>query len=186
MLMRRFPSSLAGRTGHLLGMPYRTGLTSGRGGDWTLESVFRVTAELRHSIYIGAEGEVGGLVSAAPAAIDIAAGTPELTQQHGVVYGAAAVGGVRTLIGPAVLSVELAVGGRGVAHSFAASVMGQRHSYDLSSAELVVEPRVRAEVWLSPFASTGVTVGANTIELGDWMAGLYLGLHTRAFGGHAN
>jgi hypothetical protein len=29
----------------------------------------------------------------------------------------------------------------------------------------------------------GAAVGANVLERGDWLAGLYLGLHSRAYGG---
>ena len=31
--------------------------------------------------------------------------------------------------------------------------------------------------------TAGVTVGSNVLDRGDWMAGVYLGAHSRAFAG---
>jgi hypothetical protein len=47
----------------------------------------------------------------------------------------------------------------------------------------VVEARARGELWLSPWITAGATVGASVLDRGDWMAGVYLGVHSRAFAG---
>ena len=47
----------------------------------------------------------------------------------------------------------------------------------------VVEARARAELWVSPWLTAGVSVGSNVLEKNDWMAGLYFGIHSRAFAG---
>jgi hypothetical protein len=73
---------------------------------------------------------------------------------------AAAVGGVRERPGRAVVSLELAVGARGIVHAFRTRCDGVIGEQELGDAVLVVEPRVRVEAWSS--------------------AGAFIGLHTRA------
>jgi hypothetical protein len=45
----------------------------------------------------------------------------------------------------------------------------------------VVEARARAEVWVSPWLTAGVTLGSNVLDRNDWMAGAFVGVHSRAF-----
>lgn len=182
---RRFGDWAIGRMPHImieLGSAFRrmpSAVASG-GADMDVGSVFRLSGELRHHIYLGAEGELGGQAAFAPADPTVMPGM--WSQRHGVMYGAAAIVGVRVSTGRAVLSPELAVGGRGVIYPFNVRDSGVTHEHDLELGRLVIEPRVRGEVWLSPYVSGGLTVGANTVARGDWMAGVFLGLHTRAFG----
>ena len=51
------------------------------------------------------------------------------------------------------------------------------------STDAIVEARGRAELWLAPWFTVGGAIGASLIDRGDWMAGLYLGVHTWAYAG---
>jgi len=47
----------------------------------------------------------------------------------------------------------------------------------------LLEARGRAELWLAPWFTVGGAIGASLIDRGDWMAGVYLGVHTWAYAG---
>jgi hypothetical protein len=49
--------------------------------------------------------------------------------------------------------------------------------------DAIFEARGRAELWLAPWFTVGAAIGASLIDRGDWMAGLYLGVHTWAYAG---
>jgi len=189
-LVRRMPSTLSLRGGTLVRagerFHYRMRLSGERTGDTSVDFVLRIGGEVRPGVYIGAEGEVGGVAAFAPVDVAVnegASGVPLFAQRHGFVAGAAAFGGVRERAGRAVVSLELAVGVRDIVHAFRVRYDGVTGEQDLDDAVLVVEPRVRVEGWLSPYVTGGVVAGANAIELGDWSAGVFIGLHTRAFDG---
>jgi hypothetical protein len=189
-VFRHMPStlSLRGGTLHRSGerFPYRMRLSGARTGDSAVDFVLRIGGEVRPGVYVGAEGEVGGVAAFAPVDVAVdagASGVPQFAQRHGFVDGAAGYVGVRERAGRAVVSLELAVGARGIVHAFRVRYAGVTGEQDLDDVMLVVEPRVRVDAWLSPYVTGGVEVGANAVELGDWSGGVFIGLHTRAFDG---
>jgi hypothetical protein len=56
-------------------------------------------------------------------------------------------------------------------------------SQQTESTDGILEARGRAELWLAPWFTVGGAIGASIIDRGDWMAGLYLGVHTWAYAG---
>ncbi len=70
------------------------------------------------------------------------------------------------------IGVELAGGWRGLRYR---SGMDDVHTY-------VAEPRVRGQLRIGAQLSLGAVAGATLGDRGSWMAGLYLGVHSRAFG----
>lgn len=54
------------------------------------------------------------------------------------------------------------------------------HARDYSVA---VEPRARADLWLSPWATVGAFAGTDIAQPGSRVLGVYVGGHTRAFDG---
>lgn len=70
------------------------------------------------------------------------------------------------------IGVELAGGWRGL--RFRGGI-DDVHSY-------VAEPRVRGQLRIGEQLSLGAMAGASIAERGSWMAGLYLGVHSAAFG----
>lgn len=53
----------------------------------------------------------------------------------------------------------------------------------ISQTRGIVEARARGELWLNPWITAGAIMGASVVDQGDWMAGLYVGFHSRAFAG---
>jgi hypothetical protein len=116
----------------------------------------RFTRMFRHGFWLGGEAETG-----------------VLAEPGSNLAGAYGVAGVRGTIGTRVaLAVELATGPRWV-----------RYASELDDvAKLIAEPRVRAEVWVYPQWTLGTAIGS-TLGGGDvWMAGIYVGLHSRPYG----
>jgi len=107
------------------------------------------------SLYVGGEAETGRL---------------DATGSN--LAGAYAIAGVQHLADYGSLAAEFAAGWRSL-----------RFSLDNDGAStLVLEPRLRAEIWMSSQLSLGATTGATLGEQGGWMAGLYLGIHSHLSG----
>ena len=128
---------------------------------------FRIAMNLAHGFYAGIDGELGGLTEAG-----VLTG---VAPSSGVVVAGALVAGARTTIGPAAFALEGAVGGLAVIYGVDGAT--------IDSGRPLAELRGRAELWLDPWITGGAVVGTSVLESQDWMFGLYLGLHSRAFGG---
>jgi len=150
-------------------------------------STLRATLGLSHGLYAGAEVDLGGLVAPGRAATEMmssgAFGEPELRQDGGFVVDSLATVGIRGAGHAGAVAVELSGGMRALSYGFHSSY----HDCVTGSSVLVYAPvaeaRARGELWLSPWLTAGVTVGTSVLESRAWMGGLYLGVHTRAFGG---
>jgi hypothetical protein len=155
--------------------------------DTALMSVIRVGVGVRGRTYAAAELELGGLTSPAAATAEMTTsgsfGSPTVVQERGFAIGGVGVVGYRATLGKASLAVEGAAGVRSVQYHFASAYQDCAQTTSISDTRGVVEARVRAETWLGPWISAGATVGSSVISRGDWMAGAYLGFHSRAFGG---
>ena len=147
----------------------------------------RGSIDLAHGIYAGLEGELGTLVTPASASAEMMTtgtfGSPEISQGHGLVLGGFAVAGVRGAVRHASLGVELAGGVRSVQYSFDSAYHDCQQSTTITATSPVVEARARAEMFLGPWLTAGATVGTSVIAQHDWLAGIYLGVHSRAYGG---
>lgn len=69
------------------------------------------------------------------------------------------------------LGVEMATGWRGLRYEAGGA---QEH-------RLILEPRVRGQLWIADQWTLGGAIGARLGMEGEWMAGLYLGVHSQAF-----
>jgi hypothetical protein len=141
----------------------------------------------RHGLYGMMEGEIGGIVGGSGASTEMAAtgtfGAPQLEQHGGLVVGGYAVAGARAALGRGTVAVELAGGLRARMYNFDSTYHGCETSSTVSVSRGVVDARVRGELWNGPWFALGATAGANLLERGDWMMGVYFGLHSRAFAG---
>jgi hypothetical protein len=164
-----------------------TGPDGGRNADTAVLTKLRVGVGAGRWLYLGGELGVGGLVEAAPAAAEMTSagifGTPEIAQRGGVVADVLGFVGARGSAGNAVLSVELAGGVRSVGYRFESQYKSCEQSAFVTTVAGIAEARARAEWWLSPRFAAGAVAGASVIERGSWTAGVYVGFHTRAFGG---
>ena len=191
--MRSFPSALGGSTGSIQhgaeAFSYRVVMPTSDGAqrDVAVMSNLRVGFGISRHLYSGLEIEFGGLASPASANAEMTStgtfGSPNVEQQHGIVAGVAAIGGYRISGGRGSLAIEGAGGERSVSYHFASAYHDCETSSTITAMRTVVEARARAELWLSPWVTAGVSVGSNVLQQSDWNAGLYLGLHTRAFAG---
>jgi hypothetical protein len=191
--MRQFASGLPQQQGQvthgLESFSYRVVMPQSQGApiDTAMTTTLRIGVIPAHGFYTAIESELGGLTSPASASTEMMStgtyGGPQLAQQGGVVIGAYGVAGVRGTLGRATLAVEGAGGVRSTRYHFDSTYHACESTSTIAVTRGVVEARARAEVWAGPWFTFGATVGANLAERGDWLAGLYLGLHSRAFAG---
>lgn len=142
-------------------------ISPARGRATALASALRIGLDIGSHGYLAFEGELGGAATSGELAMLSTGGT--FVGGYGVI-GARAGGSTATL------SAELAAGVRDISD-------GRNDRMAVSTASGVLEARVRGEVWLTPWISAGATVGSSLVDRGDWMAGFYIGVHARAFGG---
>lgn len=112
------------------------------------------TLGMRHRTYIGGELEAGSLDS-----------------RGSSTAGAYGVLGIDLPFAAGAFSAEVASGWRSVRYS--------TETDELTS--LVIEPRLRASVWLSPQTSLAVTGGMTLDDQPVYMAGVMFGIHSNLF-----
>lgn len=161
--------------------------SGGRELDTAVLSTLRATLGLRHGLYGAAEIDLGGLTRAAHTGTEMmnagALGTPDLRQDGGFVVDSLATLGVRGATHFGSLGAELSGGLRAVSYGFYSTYFDCIRPTSVMAYAPVAEARARGELWLSPWLTAGVTVGTSVIDARTWMGGVYLGVHTRAFGG---
>lgn len=193
-IVRRFGSLLDGQAGTVThgseAFAYRvaTPVAAGhRSLDTAVLSTMRGSIALPGGLYSALELDLGGLARAGQASTEMmstgAFGAPELQQRRGFVVDSLGAIGVRGAIHSGAIGVELAGGMRAVSYHFHSSYHNCEQMTTLTEVAPVAEARVHGEVWISPWLTAGATAGTSVIEGHTWMAGLYVGVHTRAFGG---
>jgi hypothetical protein len=189
--VRQFPSALGAREGSvshgLESFAYRiVAPEQVATRDTAATASLRVSTSLRRGVYVGVEGEIGGLTTIAPVRTEMTTsgtyGSPQLAATRGMMLGGLGLVGLRGATRFGTLSLEGAGGMRDVRYTFASSYHGCETTSTIGATLAVLEARGRGELWLSPWLSAGATIGASLIDRGDWMAGFYLGVHTRSFG----
>jgi hypothetical protein len=121
-----------------------------------------VTFEVVRPLYLGLEVEIGmsdvGTVDASSRAVRV---------------GGFGLVGLHVPLGPLAISGELAAGGRLV----------ETLRSDPIDGDGVLEARVRAMLWLTPWLTGGGVLGTSLVNEGEWMAGVQLSFHSWSFGG---
>jgi hypothetical protein len=190
-LVRRFPTLLDHQTGSVVhgveSFTYHVLQPAGvRRLDTAVMSSLRGSVGLSRAVYAGIEVDFGGVTRHGTAATEMSAGvfgSPELRQGGGLLVDSLGVVGLHAAVGSGGVGVELAGGLRAVSYGFQSSYHDCRQSTSVTALAAVGEARARGELWLGPWLTAGVTVGTSVLEPGAWMGGVYLGVHTRAFGG---
>lgn len=188
--VRQFDSMLPGKTGHVshdgASFAFRTVMAPNEAAqDVAVTSSLRVGFGLPRGLYAGGELELGGLVAPAAANAEMmtGAGGPSIDQGRGLVVGGFAVAGIRGDMRRGSLAIEGAAGGRAVSYRFASAYYDCAESAAITASRGVVEARARGELFLNPWITAGATMGSNVLARGEWMGGVYLGFHSRAFAG---
>jgi hypothetical protein len=190
-LVRRSPSLLGGQIGRVShgveSFTYHMSQPSGaRRFDTAVVSSLRATIGLSHAVYGGVELDLGSVYPPRGDAETTSAGafgSPDRPPRHGLLADALGVAGVRAGNGFGALGVELAGGVRAVSYAFRSSYHDCWQSTSVGALAAVVEARVRGELWVTPWLTAGAAVGTSVLERGAWLGGLYLGVHSHAFGG---
>jgi len=193
-IVRQFGSLLDGQTGTVThgseAFAYRVATPVGSGHrslDTAVLSTMRGSMALAGGMYAALELDLGGLARAGQASTEMmssgAFGAPELQQRRGFVVDSLGAIGVRGAMHSGAIGVELAGGMRAVSYHFHSSYHDCEQLTTLTEFAPVAEARVHGELWISPWFTAGVTAGTSVIEGHTWMGGLYVGVHTRAFGG---
>lgn len=191
-LVRRFPSLLDHQTGSVShgveSFAYRVVQPGGgRSLDTAVVSQMRASIAVTHALYGGLEVDLGGVTQPARASTEMmttgAFGSPDLQQDQGLLVDGLGVVGVHGALGFGGIGVELAGGVRAVSYSFHSSYHDCQQATSVSALAAVGEARARGELWISPWLTAGAMVGTSVLERHAWMGGVYLGVHSRAFGG---
>jgi hypothetical protein len=192
VLVRQFASRLDGQTGTfshgIESFTYRAIASAPRRVlDTAVLSTLRASLALPHGLYTAAEVDLGGIAAPGRAATEMMSsgvfGDPQLRQDGGFVVDSLASVGLRGSGRAGALAVELSGGVRAVSYGFHSTYHDCVAGSSVVTFGPIAEARVRGELWLSPWLTAGVTVGTSVLESRTWMGGLYLGVHTRAFGG---
>lgn len=123
-----------------------------------LTTSMRFTGRTRWDTFLGVEAEVGKLL-----------GHPMSN-----IAGAYGVGGLRHELDRVRIGVEVVTGRRWARYD----LKYQRTDDDV----WITEPRVRADLFLSPRWTLGAAAGATLSDRTVWMAGVYLGVNSSDFG----
>jgi hypothetical protein len=155
--------------------------------DTAVVSDIRGGVGLGHGVYVGIDAELGGLAAPAQAGTEMMStgtyGSPEITQGRDMMLVMTGIVGVRGTTKHGALGVEAAGGVRSVRYAFDSAYHDCNQTTTIETNKAIVEARARAELWLGPWITAGATVGTSVISQGDWLAGVYLGVHSQAFGG---
>jgi len=191
-LVRRFPSLLGHQTGSVThgveSFAYRVVQPAGvRRLDTAVLSSLRGSVGLSRAVYGAIEVDLGGVTRPGTAATEMTStgvfGSPDLQQGHGVLVDSLGVVGLHAAVGFGGVGVELAGGLRAVSYSFHSSYHDCRQLTSVTALAAVGEARARGELWLGPWLTAGIAIGTSVLERNAWMGGVYLGVHSRAFGG---
>lgn len=144
-------------------------------------AALRLALALPAPLYVGADLELGGLVSDAGADVEmIGAAGPSMSAHRTLYLGAGGVAGLRGQLGRAGLAAEMVAGVRDVSLSVesqhGACITSETHH--LTAA--FVEPRVRVDVWLTPWITIAGFAGSD-LDGDSKMVGASLAFHLRAF-----
>jgi hypothetical protein len=188
--VRQFGSRLGSHAGTVShgteSFSYRMVMPESGGLDTAVTSAMRLGIGMPHGLYAGAEAELGG-ISARGGTVEMQApgvfGTPQLDASTGMYIGLLGIAGLRGSAGRATFGLEAAGGVRTERYRFASTYHNCETTSAIVVSEAVVEARARAELWLNPWITAGVSLGTSVVDRNDWLAGAYFGFHTRAFAG---
>jgi hypothetical protein len=140
---------------------FRTGesapQSAGFEGGTAVSSSIRFTGRTRWNTFLGVEAEAGALVGYSMSNL----------------AGAYGIAGAHQDFSRLRLGVEVVGGRRWVRYG---------GGYDSDPSTWIAEPRVRADLWLGSQATIGAAAGATLSDHHVWMAGVYVGVCSSAFG----
>ena len=171
------------------GMPYSYRLTSVPEVDSTVVANalgLRMSATVRGKYYVGAEEELGALTRSPRIAVEPLATSgmvPAMSTSAGLYMGARGLVGVQGSVDRVTLAGELDVGIRMIVFDTRSRVGADLQTDSILQTQPVLEGRVRASYWLSPWITVGATFGTSLVQRGDVAIGVDVAAHSRTFSG---
>jgi hypothetical protein len=138
--------------------------TPAAGSDQALTFDERVGVAITHHLYTALDVELGNFESSDDSHDD----------RRSSVIAALGQIGLRQGIGIGAIAAE--IGGGGMAYSYSTDRASMRGEY-------LAEVRGRAHIWLGPSLSIGGMAGKSLLRKDEWVAGVYFGFHSYAYGG---
>lgn len=189
--VRQFTSRLGSESGTVShgteNFSYRMVMPESGAVDTAMTSVIRLGVALPHGLYAGVESELGGITAQRSGTVEMQSsgtfGTPELDAQTGMYIGTVGLAGLRGSTRRGSFALEAAGGMRTERYRFASTYHDCESTSAINVNQAVVEARARAELWVNPWLTAGAALGTSVLDRGDWLAGVYLGIHTRTFDG---
>jgi hypothetical protein len=135
-------------------------------------------------LYVGAEASLGGIheddrATEMVTAEEMPGANLRANVQLHVTGGA--VVGARLPLGDFQLAAELLAGTRMVQVAFESQYLSCETTEYERDVTAVLEPRLRLDYWLSPWAAVGAFAGRDLLSKDSQVFGVYLGGHSRAF-----
>ena len=171
------------------GMPYSYRLTTVPELDSTVVAdalALRMTATIRGRYYAGAEEELGALARAPRVAAEPLATSgvqPAMSTSAGLYMGARGLVGVQGGVDRVTLAGELDVGIRMIVFDTRSRMGADLQTDSILQTQSVLEGRVRASYWLSPWITVGASFGTSLVQRGDVAIGVDVAAHSRTFSG---
>jgi hypothetical protein len=153
--------------------------------DTAVVAQLRIGTALAHGFYVALDGEAGGVTEAAGSAEMTstgAHGSLDFQQTAVTMMSGLGVAGLRLRLGNLHVAGEAAGGFRTLSYSYQSKYLACEQTTTLTDTSPVLEARARAAWWVTPFITVGATAGKSLID-DAWMGGLFVGGHTRTFGG---
>lgn len=172
--------SFAGEAPHGDGVAYRVvGDEISSDGVTAMTMDLAITGRIGRYAYTGLAASVGTSVFDAerierPNALS-------MTPSGGLYAEFGALGGIAIPFGSFTLGAEALAARRIVGLSVESQHLDCQDSSFAFDGSWLLETRVTAEAWVSPWFSVGARVGSNALERGDVTFGVFLQGHTRAF-----
>ncbi|MBL9016405.1 MAG: hypothetical protein JNL83_19605 [Myxococcales bacterium] len=187
--MFQVTSPLASRTGTVThgvdSFSYRVVAPRQPESDTAIVGTLRLGVALAKGLYVGAEGNIGGLAGGRVAAEMMSAterGAPNIEATGVGVAGLLGVVGARTRLGRLDLGVEAAGGVRSLIYQYESHYLACETTSSIIESMPALEARGRASVWVTPHIQVGASAGKSLLDE-SWITGIHVGATSRVFGG---
>ena len=187
--MFQLTSPLSSRTGTVThgadSFTYRVAAPQKPESDTAFVGTLRVGVGLGKTMYVAAEGNIGG-VSGGRVAAEMMEGTERGTpsvEATGVgVAGLLGVVGARTRMGRLDLGLEAAGGVRSLIYQYESHYLACETTMSIIESMPALEARGRAALWVTPHIQIGASAGKSLLDE-SWITGIHVGATSRVFGG---
>jgi hypothetical protein len=172
--------SFSGTAAHETGIAYRMvgdEISSSAASAMTMD--LAITGRIGRYAYVGLGSSVGhAMVDSERIERE---GSLSMSASGNLYVEAGVVSGISVPMGSFAIGAEAFAGPRIVGMSIDSQHLDCESSSFAFDSEWLIETRVTAQTWLTPWLTVGGRVGSNVLQRGDMSVGVFLQGHTRAF-----